>query len=66
MKKIVILCDPSEENDRLITCLRILFPECEIQVQPRGVGNFGDVPTVPEPAKTEKGTENDVKYFGCR
>jgi hypothetical protein len=35
MEKIVILCGPDEEDRMLTACLRILFPECEIQVQPK-------------------------------
>jgi len=33
MDKIVLLTDRLEERDPLISCLRLLFPECEIQVQ---------------------------------
>jgi predicted phosphatase len=35
LKKIVILTDHPEKHDMLITCLRRLFPECEIQVKPK-------------------------------
>lgn len=66
MERIVILCNPSEQDRRLIASLCILFPECEIQVQPRRVENFGDVCIVPGPGKAEGGGENDVKDFNCR
>lgn len=32
MEKIVIISDRSKEDDSLMTCLSVLFPECEIQV----------------------------------
>jgi hypothetical protein len=35
MDKIVLLTDRPEECETLISCLKILFPECEIQVQPK-------------------------------
>jgi hypothetical protein len=35
VKKIVILGGSSEEGVVLNACLRLLFPECEIQIQPR-------------------------------
>jgi len=33
MHKVVLLTDRPEECETLISCLKILFPECEIQVQ---------------------------------
>jgi hypothetical protein len=36
VKKIVMLTDPSELDVILIACLQILFPMCEIQVNPPG------------------------------
>jgi hypothetical protein len=38
MDKIVFLTDRLEECEPLISCLRLLFPECEIQVQPKQAG----------------------------
>ena len=35
MDKIVFLTDRPEECESLISCLKILFPECEILVQPK-------------------------------
>lgn len=37
MQKIVVKTDYVEENYLLITCLRLLFPECEIEVLPRQI-----------------------------
>jgi hypothetical protein len=34
MNKVVLLTDRPEECETLISCLKILFPECEVQVQP--------------------------------
>ena len=33
MDKVILLTDRFEECDPLISCLKLLFPECEIQVQ---------------------------------
>ena len=35
MNKVVLLKDRPEECETLISCLKILFPECEVQVQPK-------------------------------
>ncbi len=35
MKKIVIVTDKLEENERIIKSFESLFPECEIQIQPK-------------------------------
>jgi len=32
MEKIVILTDHSEDDNNLIKCLNMLFPECEIEI----------------------------------
>jgi hypothetical protein len=41
MDKIVLLTDRLEECEPLISCLRLLFPECEIQVQPKQAEELG-------------------------
>ena len=35
MHKVVIFTDRPEECEILLSCLKILFPKCEIQVQPK-------------------------------
>ena len=37
MHKVVLLTDRPEECETLISCLKILFPECEVLVQPKQV-----------------------------
>jgi len=44
MEKIVILNDASEEDNILIACLRILFPQCEILVLSRCTETLGKLP----------------------
>lgn len=39
MEKIVVLTGGSENDSKLIECLKMLFPECEIDVQQRMSGN---------------------------
>ena len=48
MDKIVILSGNSERNDSLIECLRMLFPECEIQNLSGRTESFGDFPVYME------------------
>ncbi len=35
MDKVILLTDRSEECEPLISCLKLLFPKCKIQVQPK-------------------------------
>ncbi|MBW2014447.1 MAG: hypothetical protein JRI69_11785 [Deltaproteobacteria bacterium] len=35
MDKVVLLTDRPEECETLISYIKILFPECEVQVQPK-------------------------------
>lgn len=39
MERIVVLTGGSENDNKLIECLKMLFPECEIDVQQRMPGN---------------------------
>lgn len=54
MKKIVIINGPSKQDNLLMACLRILFPECDIQVQSQGIESAEAVHTVlePDPSKS--------------
>lgn len=56
MEKIVIVTDHPEEDDSLIACLRMLFPECEIQIFSRHTESLGDATVVQEP-ETQKHTK---------
>jgi len=40
MNKVVLLTDRPEECEAQISCLKILFPECEVQVQPKQADNL--------------------------
>ena len=40
MNKVVLLTDRLEECEPLISCLKLLFPECEIQIQPKPAAKF--------------------------
>ena len=56
MEKIVIISDRPEEDGSLVTCLSVLFPECEIQVfsgQTKGSGYATEVQG-PETQKVTK------------
>ena len=57
MEKIVIVTDHPEEDDSLIVCLRMLFPECQIQIFSRHTESLGDATVVQEP-ETQKVTKS--------
>ncbi len=44
MEKIVVLRDKSQEDQLLVSCLGMLFPECEIDVVPKSTRASGDCP----------------------
>ena len=44
MDKIIILADHSGENHELVTCLKKLFPECEIKILSKPMKKPGDIP----------------------
>lgn len=65
MDKIVICCRYSEENERLIASIRMIFPECEIQVLSNGMDRNGDVPLGPEPVTLENGGKTNGTCLNC-
>ena len=50
MDKVVLLTDRFEECDPLISCLKLLFPECEIQIQPKQAAKFERTSLTLEPS----------------
>jgi len=50
MNKVVLLTDRFEECDPLISCLKLLFPECEIQIQPKQATKFERTSLTLEPS----------------
>ena len=50
MHKVVIFTDRPEEYETLISCLKILFPECEIQVQPKQADKLQRASLASEPS----------------
>ncbi len=66
MDKIVIVTDHCEGNVSLIAYLRMLFPECEIQVLSRQKERFVDFPVAPEHALAYKGGKKNGKHLNCR
>jgi hypothetical protein len=54
MNKIVLLTDRPEECETLISCLKILFPECDIQVQSKQAAKLQRTPLALEPSTSEK------------
>ncbi len=56
MKKIVIKTDCPEADNVLIACIRMLFPECEIQTLPVRTKSFKDVSMALDLATARKQT----------
>ena len=54
MHKVVIFTDRPEEYETLISCLKILFPECEIQVQPKQADKLQRASLASEPSTPKK------------
>ena len=50
MNKVILLTDRLEECDPLISCLKLLFPECEIQIQPKQATKFERTSLTSEPS----------------
>jgi len=54
MTKVVLLTDRPEECETLISCLKILFPECEVQVQPKQATELQRASLALEPSNSER------------
>jgi len=54
MNKVVLLTNRPKECETLISCLRILFPECEVQVQPKQTAKSQRTSLVLEPSTSKK------------
>ena len=50
MDKVILLTNRPEECDPLVSCLKLLFPECEIQVQPKQAGELQRASLTLEPS----------------
>ena len=62
MEKIVVISRGSDQDRKLIKCLRALFPECEIDIQQRIPGNYDTYSLEPDDEDT-KLSENIEKYL---
>ncbi|MBW2246947.1 MAG: hypothetical protein JRF62_07050 [Deltaproteobacteria bacterium] len=54
MDKIVFITDHPEECESLISYLKILFPECEIQIQPKQATELQGASSALEPSTAKK------------
>jgi hypothetical protein len=50
MDKVVLLTDRLEECEPLISCLKLLFPGCEVQAQPKQAGELQRASLALEPS----------------
>ena len=63
MDNIIILTSDSEKHERLATSLRVLFPECKIQV----LSNLEEVLVPAEPVNGDNNIgRKSGKHFVCR
>jgi hypothetical protein len=53
MNKVVLLTDRPEECETLISCLKTLFPECDVQVQPKQAAKLLRTPLALEPSTSK-------------
>ena len=53
VEKVAIIEGDSEDVAVLRACIRMLFPECEVQILPRRHEGFGDALSYTEPARVE-------------
>ena len=65
LDRIVICGRYSEENERLIASIRMIFPECEIQVLSSGIERSGDVPVGPRPVTLKNGGKSIGTCLDC-
>ncbi len=66
MDKIVIMADHSGEIQKLDACLRMLFPECKIEIISKRTERLRDISLAPGAAyRDEKGKKNG-KYSDYR
>ena len=65
LDKIVICGRYSEETERLIASIRMIFPECEIQVLSSGMERSGDVPVGPRPVTLKNGGKSNGTCLDC-
>ena len=65
MEKIVILTNPSEEDDILISCLQILFPGCEIRVESKENENLKFNHIRPRAVPAHNGGKRHGEYPDC-
>jgi len=54
MNQVILLTDRPEEYETLISCLKILFPECEVHVQPKQAAKFQGTSLALEPSISKK------------
>jgi len=63
--KIVICCRYSEENEKFIASIGMIFPECEIQVLSSEMEHYADVPVGPAPVTLENGEKTNGTCLDC-
>ena len=62
MKKIVLLTDPAGKDEKLMDCLRILFPECDIETHPGRPETFGAICSAGEKTAARKKRDGNGKH----
>ena len=66
MDKVILLTDRPEECNPLISCLKLLFPECKIQVQQKQAAGLERASSALEPSTAYKMYINFAKSLRKR
>ncbi len=63
MEKIVVMSGGTDQDSKLIECLRALFPECEIDIQNREPSNYDSLELSTDESDTLELNEDLEKYL---
>jgi hypothetical protein len=63
MEKIVVMSGGTDHDSNLIECLRVLFPECEIDIQNRMPRDYDSFELFQDDPETVETNENLDKYL---
>lgn len=66
MEKIVVSNASSKGYEMLIACLRILFPECQIQLHSKGMESLEEIPDTQGRSTTREKRKTNGKHPNCR
>jgi hypothetical protein len=63
MEKIVVMSGGTDQDSNLIECLKVLFPECEIDIQNRTPKNYDTFELFQDESETSESNEDLDKFL---